>query len=131
MREGGCVLERTGISLTPYPIRVESQRSLTELFTRSSGVQLHLTSLPGGRLGPDAYAWVDFLAAAGQSWWQVLPLGPPDRHGSPYKARAAFAAWPGLLEDPHAEVSEDEIATFRERHPFWAGDWAAFEGRGA
>jgi 4-alpha-glucanotransferase len=42
------------------------------MFTRSSGVQLHLTSLPDGCLGPSAYAWVDFLAAAGQSWWQVL-----------------------------------------------------------
>jgi len=62
---------------------------------RSSGVQLHPTSLPAGRLGPDAYAWVDWLAAAGQSWWQMLPLGPPDRYGSPYKARSAFAAWPG------------------------------------
>ena len=59
---------------------------------RSSGVQLHITSLPGGRLGPDAYRFVDWLAGAGQTWWQVLPLGPPDRHGSPYKARSAFAA---------------------------------------
>jgi 4-alpha-glucanotransferase len=61
---------------------------------RSSGVQLHLTSLPDGRLGRSAYRFVDWLAAAGQSWWQTLPLGPPDRRGSPYKARSAFAAWP-------------------------------------
>ena len=66
---------------------------------RSSGVQLHITSLPGGRLGPEAYRFVDWMAAAGQTWWQVLPLGPPDRYGSPYKARSAFAAWPGLLAD--------------------------------
>jgi 4-alpha-glucanotransferase len=72
---------------------------------RSSGVQLHLTSLPGGRLGPEAYRFVDWLHAAGQSWWQVLPLGPPDRAGSPYKARSAFAAWRGLLADPAAPVS--------------------------
>ena len=45
---------------------------------RSAGVLLHPTSLPGGRLGDEAYAFVDWLAAAGQSWWQVLPLGPPD-----------------------------------------------------
>jgi 4-alpha-glucanotransferase len=51
--------------------------------SRSSGVQLHPTSLPGGRLGPDAYAWIDWLAQAGQTWWQMLPLGPPDRYGSP------------------------------------------------
>ena len=59
---------------------------------RSAGVQLHPTSLPGGRLGREAYAWVDWLAAAGQTWWQMLPLGPPDRYGSPYKAKSAFAA---------------------------------------
>jgi 4-alpha-glucanotransferase len=92
---------------------------LPELFTRSSGVQLHLTSLPGGRLGPAARAWVDFLAAAGQSWWQVLPVGPPDRHGSPYKSRSAFAAWRGLLEDPSAPVSRAEARAFAKRHP-WA-----------
>ena len=45
---------------------------------RASGVLLHPTSLPGGRLGEEAYRFVDWLAAAGQSWWQVLPLGPPD-----------------------------------------------------
>ncbi len=64
---------------------------------RSSGVLLHVTSLPGGRLGPEAFRFVDWLAEAGQSWWQVLPLGPPDRYGSPYKARSAFAASPALL----------------------------------
>jgi 4-alpha-glucanotransferase len=99
--------------------------------SRSSGVQLHLTSLPGGRLGDEAYAFVDWLAEAGQSWWQLLPLGPPDRHGSPYKARSAFAAWPGLLADPHAEVSDEEIEEFREREAFWIGDWERFSRRGA
>ena len=54
---------------------------------RSSGVQLHITSLPGGRLGAEGFRFVDWLADAGQSWWQVLPLGPPDRHHSPYKSR--------------------------------------------
>jgi 4-alpha-glucanotransferase len=98
---------------------------------RSSGVQLHITSLPQGRLGPGAYRFVDWLAAAGQTWWQVLPLGPPDRYRSPYKARSAFAAWPGLLADPRAPVSVSEVAEFRERESFWARDWEAFAGRGA
>jgi 4-alpha-glucanotransferase len=91
-------------------------------------VQLHPTSLPSGRLGDDAYAFVDWLAAAGQSWWQMLPLGPPDRHGSPYKARSAFAAWRGLLADPSAPVTREEAAAFRERHAAWIEDWAAFAG---
>ena len=58
---------------------------------RASGVLLHLTSLPGGRLDGDAYRFVDWLAAAGQSWWQILPLGPPDETGSPYRAASTFA----------------------------------------
>jgi 4-alpha-glucanotransferase len=99
--------------------------------TRSSGVQLHITSLPGGRLGREAFRFVDWLAAAGQSWWQVLPLGPPDRYRSPYKSSSAFAAWRGLLADPRAPVSSSEVASFRERQGFWIGDWERFAGRGA
>jgi 4-alpha-glucanotransferase len=98
---------------------------------RSSGVFLHPTSLPGGRLGKEAYAFVDWLEAAGQSWWQVLPLGPPDEFGSPYRTLSAFAGWPGLLAEPHARVSMDEIEAFVARHPFWIGEWARFAGRGA
>ncbi len=91
-------------------------------------MQLHPTSLPGGRLGPEAYAFVDWLAAAGQSWWQMLPLGPPDEHRSPYKAASAFAAWPGLLEDPEAPVSPEEADAFRERQSAWIGGWEAYAG---
>jgi 4-alpha-glucanotransferase len=95
---------------------------------RSSGILLHPTSLPGGRLGDDAFAFVDWLARAGQSWWQLLPLGPPDEVGSPYKSPSAFAGWPGLLEDPQAPVSADERDAFAEREAFWIDDWAAFAG---
>jgi 4-alpha-glucanotransferase len=95
---------------------------------RSAGVQLHLTSLPSGTLGEDAHAFVDWLADAGQTWWQVLPLGPPDRARSPYKARSAFAAWPGLLAEPGAPVSDAEVAAFRERHAFWIEGWERAAG---
>ena len=98
---------------------------------RSSGVQLHVTSLPGGTLGRDAYRFVDWLAEAGQTWWQVLPLGPPDRYRSPYKSSSAFAIWRGLLADPRAPVSTAEISAFRERQRFWIADWERFAGRGA
>jgi 4-alpha-glucanotransferase len=94
-------------------------------------VQLHITSLPGGRLGTEAYRFVDWLAAAGQSWWQVLPLGPPDRYRSPYKSSSAFAAWRGLLADPRTAVSASEASEFRERQAYWIGDWERFAGRGA
>ncbi len=95
-------------------------------FARSSGVLLHPTSLPGGRLGAEAERFVDWLAAAGQSWWQVLPVAPPDAFGSPYNSASAFAAWPGLLAEPHAEVTAEEIERFRERHRYWIGDWERF-----
>jgi 4-alpha-glucanotransferase len=91
-------------------------------------MQLHPTSLPSGTLGDDAYRFVDWLVDAGQSWWQMLPLGPPDRAGSPYKARSAFAAWRGLLADPSAVVDDDEIERFRGRERFWIDDWARAAG---
>ena len=98
---------------------------------RSSGVLLHITSLPGGRLGREAFRFVDWLAEAGQSWWQVLPLGPPDRYRSPYKASSAFAASPALLGSPRASVSQSELIDFRERNRDWVADWERFGGRGA
>lgn len=99
--------------------------------TRSLGISLHPTSLPGGRLGPEAFAFVDWIAAAGARWWQVLPLNPPDEFGSPYASASAFACWPGLLADPEAHVDPSEVRSFEERHAAWAGDWAAFAGGGA
>src|SRR4029450_5141212 len=69
---------------------------------RASGILLHPTSLPGGRLTEEAYRFVDWLQAAGQSWWQVLPLGPGDASGSPYNASSAFAGSPALLAEARA-----------------------------
>jgi 4-alpha-glucanotransferase len=94
-------------------------------------VLLHPTSLPGGRLGEEAYRFVDWLAEAGQSWWEVLPLGPPDEHGSPYRARSAFAGSTALLAEPRAPVSADEVDDFVARHAYWSAEWAAYERRGA
>jgi 4-alpha-glucanotransferase len=108
---------------------LESTRHLS--LPRSAGVQLHPTSLPGGRLGDEAYRFVDWLAAAGQTWWQMLPLGPPGEGGSPYKSPSAFAASPELLARPDAPVSEAELAEFRARESYWIGDWERFAGDGA
>jgi 4-alpha-glucanotransferase len=64
-------------------------------FPRSSGILLHPTSLPSafgvGDLGPEAYAFADFLAQSGQSIWQTLPLGPTGYGDSPYACYSAFA----------------------------------------
>jgi 4-alpha-glucanotransferase len=92
---------------------------------------MHPTSLASGTLGDDAFRFVDWLEAAGQSWWQVLPLGPPDEFGSPYRAASAFAASPGLLAEPDARVSAAELEDFVARHPYWIGEWARFAGDGA
>ncbi|MGC9336351.1 MAG: 4-alpha-glucanotransferase, partial [Anaerolineae bacterium] len=70
-------------------------------FPRRSGVLLHPTSFPGrfgiGDLGPNAYRFVDFLNAAGQTYWQVLPLSPTGYGDSPYQALSAFAGNPMLI----------------------------------
>jgi 4-alpha-glucanotransferase len=95
---------------------------------RASGILLHPTSLPNGVLDEHAYRFVDWLAAAGQSWWQMLPLGPPDEAGSPYASPSAFAGSPGLLAEPGARVSSGEAAAFRERQAYWIDDWVAFGG---
>ncbi len=98
---------------------------------RSAGVLLHPTSLPSGRLDRDAYRFVDWLAAAGQSWWQMLPLGPPDEFDSPYRSPSAFAASPALLAKPDARVTAAEVEDFVARHPYWTGTWASFAGEDA
>jgi 4-alpha-glucanotransferase len=100
-------------------------------FERSSGILLHVTSLPEGKLGSGAREFVRWLDRAGQRWWQVLPLGPPDETGSPYQARSAFARWPGLLERPRERVTAAERDDFRERHRFWIAGWERFAGEGA
>ncbi|MGM0594660.1 MAG: 4-alpha-glucanotransferase, partial [Pseudomonadota bacterium] len=93
---------------------------------REAGVLLHPTSLPGegpfGELGDEALRFVDFLAAAGQRIWQVLPLGPVHEDLSPYQSLSAFAGNPALigrqwlfemlpdsLHDKGAEVSREEL----------------------
>jgi 4-alpha-glucanotransferase len=96
---------------------------------RASGILLHPTSFPNGVLDDHAYRFVDWLTAAGQRWWQVLPLGPPEGiTGSPYMSPSAFAGSPALLAEPHATVTADEAAAFRERHAYWIDDWVAHGG---
>src|SRR3954447_21137213 len=96
---------------------------------RASGILLHPTSLPNGALDEHAYQFVDWLAAAGQRWWQVLPLGPPEGiTGSPYMSPSAFAGSPGLLTEPDATVDGADAQAFREQNAYWIDDWLEYGG---
>ena len=85
-------------------------------FSRSSGVLLHVSSLPGpygvGDLGPEAHAWVDWLADARCRYWQTLPLGPTGYGDSPYSSLSSFAGninliSPDLLVDDGLLVADE------------------------
>ena len=69
---------------------------------RSSGVLLHITSLPAnegiGTLGKPAFEFVNWLKAAGQKYWQVLPIHPTGYADSPYQSPSAFAGNPLLID---------------------------------
>jgi 4-alpha-glucanotransferase len=70
---------------------------------RSSGILMHITSLPArygiGDFGPEAYRFADFLRAAGQNYWQILPLNHTTAKTgySPYNCFSAFAGNPLLI----------------------------------
>jgi 4-alpha-glucanotransferase len=105
-------------------------------FPRRSGVVLHPTSLPGpygiGDLGDTAFRFVDWLAQAGQTYWQVLPLSPTGYGDSPYQGLSAFAGNPMLIspellvQGGHLDQADlKEIPPFpRERIDFgWLIPW--------
>jgi len=114
---------------------------------RASGLLLHVTSLPGpygiGDVGPAALSWIDRLAQAGQSWWQMLPLGPTGYGNSPYQPMSSFAGnellisldW--LIEDellqksdcqthwfPQSKIDYDAVIHFK--HGLLEKAWANF-----
>lgn len=82
-------------------------------FPRSSGILMPVFSLPRGAgigdLGPGAYDFVNFLQAAGQTIWQLLPLGPTARGNSPYSSYSAFAGNPLLIS--FTQLVDDGLLT--------------------
>jgi 4-alpha-glucanotransferase len=109
---------------------------------RAGGILLHISSLPCdfgiGDFGPAAYKCADFLASAGQSYWQVLPLNPPvsnENNFSPYNSSSAFAGnalfispellyRQGLLDKrdiqdkpsfPQSQVNYKAVAAYKEK----------------
>lgn len=69
---------------------------------RASGVLMHISSLPSsygiGTIGKEAYKFIDFLKRAGQSYWQMLPVGPTSYGDSPYQSFSAFAGNPYFID---------------------------------
>ncbi|WP_324758241.1 4-alpha-glucanotransferase [Haloarcula montana] len=102
-------------------------------FERSSGIFLHLTSLPSpdgvGTLGDPAEQFVDYLAAAGQGLWQICPLGPTDGAfgNSPYQTHSSFAGNPLLvsLDELVADgwLTDDDLAD----RPDFDGHWVEYD----
>ncbi len=84
------------------------------IFPRASGILLHPTSLPGsygiGDLGAEAFRFVDFLGRSGQTYWQILPLGPTGYGDSPYQSFSAFAG-NTLLISPEKLIEDHLITT--------------------
>jgi len=124
---------------------------LRDLNFRTSGILLHVTSLPSpygiGDFGPTAISWIDRLCRAGQSWWQALPMGPTGYNDSPYQPLSSFAGnvllisieW--LIEDgllnatdcthqpfPPTVVDYEAVTSFKHRLIETA--WRRFEGGG-
>jgi 4-alpha-glucanotransferase len=104
---------------------------------RRGGVLCPISALPGkatrGTLGESALRFLDFVARAGLGVWQVLPLNPPDRYGSPYHSDSVFALDPSLVADwtpeailAHARHESDACARFRAANAFWLDDYVCF-----
>lgn len=92
---------------------------------RSSGVLLAVSSLPSpygiGTVGAAAREFVDFLAKAGQRWWQMLPVGPTGYGDSPYQSFSAYAGSPYLV-DLDTLCAEGLLTREEVESPFWGAD---------
>jgi 4-alpha-glucanotransferase len=108
---------------------------------RRGGVLCHITSLPGpgptGTLGASAIEFLDFMARAGLSVWQMLPLNPPDSHGSPYHSASLFALHTALLDPSlglarksglksYAPARSDAFDQFAAEQSHWLADFCRY-----
>ena len=82
-----------------------------------SGILCHLTSLPEQKLS-EGYRFVDWLHQNGFSYWQMLPLTPPDKYRSPYASPSAFAGWTDLTDSKQEHQMNEDA--------YWLNDWALF-----
>ena len=104
---------------------------MNPLSKRRAGVLLHPTSLPSGRLDQAANDWIDWLASAGFSVWQLLPLGVPQENRSPYMCLSSFAINPAMMDTAHIAAYLDSaplvdfLHWYRENRD-WLDDYALF-----
>jgi 4-alpha-glucanotransferase len=80
-----------------------------------------MTSLPSGKMDADAFKFIDFLECSGFQFWQMLPLGPPQSHGSPYDCRSSFAGNPNLID-----ISGLHSKKFPDDTSLWADAYNQF-----
>ena len=111
--------------LSVMVINLRTEKPQTEGFGRSAGVICHISSIPGRRLGKGARNFVDYIASAGFSIWQVLPLNPAGLGSSPYSSYAAFAGEPAFI-DPDEIPSEEGFAAFVGKNRDWLYDYLAY-----
>ena len=105
---------------------------------RDAGVLMHITSLPSpcgiGTLGREAYRFADFLKAAGQRYWQILPVGPTSYGDSPYQSFSTYAGNPylidldllqeeGLLEIDVGDMENMLLSDIGRKYPELAYNW--------
>jgi len=105
---------------------------------KGTGILCHVTSLPcktgAGTIGEPARAFLDFLEKTGRTYWQVLPLHPTDRYGSPYAGTSAFAGNLRLLPQDEETLREEfarfgggaEFEAFRQKNADWLLPYAQF-----
>ena len=95
------------------------------MIDRSSGVLMPMSSLPSpygiGTMGKSAFRFVDFLAAAGQRYWQLLPLGPTSYGDSPYQSFSTFAGNPYFI-DLDLLIRDKLLKPSEVKNRDWGGD---------
>ena len=108
----------------------ENNPSVTsaDLQQRRAGVLLHPTSLPSGKLDSDVEHWLQMLANAGFSVWQILPLCEPQIGLSPYQCTSTFAMNPVLLSElPDIDRNNSGFINFCISQQFWLDDYTLFK----
>ncbi len=112
-------------SLSSMVISLRAEKPEAEDLGRSAGVICHISSLPEGKLGKGARDFVDKIASAGFTIWQVLPVNPAGVGNSPYSSCAAFAGEPAFVD--YSELPETEgYYDFIKNNDYWLHDYIAF-----